>query len=83
MQLGCAPKLRSLTGKATHLCRVLIVACYSLFREGATNAAGKELIKVLVNLRRPLGIVFSIKETFEEMFWERLHALDLLIEGSK
>jgi hypothetical protein len=34
MQLGCATKLRSLMGKATHLCRVYqIVACHSLFRE--------------------------------------------------
>jgi hypothetical protein len=45
-QLGCATRLRSLMGKATHLCRVYqIVACHSLFREtkGTTNAAGKEL----------------------------------------
>ena len=43
-------RIRSLMGKAAHLCRVKDVACHSLFREGTANAAGKELHEVLVNL---------------------------------
>jgi hypothetical protein len=43
-------RIRSPMGKAAHLCRVKDVACHSLFREGTTNAAGKELHEVLVNL---------------------------------
>ena len=43
---------------------VRIVTCYSLFREGTANAAGKELHEVLVNLRRLSGIVFRIKPIF-------------------
>ena len=50
MQLGYAARIRSLMGKAAHLCRVKDVACHSLFREGTANAAGKELHEVLVNL---------------------------------
>ena len=45
-----ATRIRSLMGKAAHLCRVKDVACHSLFREGTANAAGKELHEVLVNL---------------------------------
>ena len=47
---GCAARIRSLMGKAAHLCKVKDVACHSLFREGTANAAGKELHEVLVNL---------------------------------
>ena len=50
LQLGYAARIRSLMGKAAHLCRVKDVACHSLFREGTANAAGKELHEVLVNL---------------------------------
>ena len=45
-----ATRMRSLMGKAAHLCRVKDVACHSLFREGTANAAGKELHEVLINL---------------------------------
>jgi hypothetical protein len=48
---SCATRIRSLMGKAMHLCRVYqIVACHSLFQEGTVNMAGKELHEVLINL---------------------------------
>jgi hypothetical protein len=34
------------------------VSRYSLFREGATNAAGKEPIEALINLERLTDIAF-------------------------
>ena len=44
-------RIRSLMGKAAHLCREYKdVACHSVFREGTANAAGKELREVLINL---------------------------------
>ena len=50
MRARLVTRIRSLMGKAAHLCRVKDVACHSLFREGTANAAGKELHEVLINL---------------------------------
>ena len=50
MRARLVTRIRSLMGKAAHLCRVKDVACHSLFREGTANAAGKELHDVLINL---------------------------------
>ena len=46
-----ATRISSLMGKVTHLCRVYqIVAVTPCSGKGTTNAAGKELHEVLVNL---------------------------------
>lgn len=78
-----ATRIRSLMGKVTHLCRVYwIVACHSLFREGTTNAAGKELHKVLVNLRRLTDIVFHNKINLLKKWLRKLaFAYDFVVCG--
>jgi hypothetical protein len=72
MQLGCATRLSSLVGKATHLCIVYqIVACHSLFWEtkGTANAAGKELYLSSNQPVKADGHSFSkSKHPLEEMF---------------
>ena len=42
--------VESLMDKVTTSAECMNVTCYSLFREGTANAAGKELHEVLVNL---------------------------------